>query len=105
MSDFDSDVFPRRTQSTLPAFDALNISALPVDEVDEVIDGVTVDEHAAIEPRYSRRHWLALSLAACGAGLTLAARPAHAIVHPDAQALRFLDTRCGFCGRAGHGRP
>jgi hypothetical protein len=30
-------------------------------------------------------------MAACGAALAIAAQPAHAIVHPDAQALRFLE--------------
>lgn len=83
MPDFDLDVQSQRTQSTLPAFDAPKTATLP-------IDGLPLAEDGA-EARCSRRDWLGLSLAACGAALAMATSPAHAIVHPDAQALRFLE--------------
>ncbi|MDF2439736.1 MAG: hypothetical protein JWN98_720, partial [Abditibacteriota bacterium] len=87
MPDFDSDVLFRRIQSTLPAFDAPTPAALPLDAVTEV---VPPHHHASAAPVVSRRQWLGLSVAACGAALALAAKPAHAIENPDAQALRFL---------------
>lgn len=81
MPDFDFDFLSQRPQSTLSALDAPEAATLPSDEL----------ARAEGEAGCSRRKWLSLSLAACGAALALASSPAHAIAHPDIQALRFLE--------------
>lgn len=79
MSDFDFSAAPLSLDATLSAPDVSPAGTLPSAEN---LHDVT---------RYSRREWLGLSVAACGAALALAAAPAHAIAHPDTQALRFLE--------------